>query len=314
VLFFLKVAKVTKKNREYQLFAFILPQICFKMTVFKTIKDLQFYLAPFINDGLNIGFVPTMGALHQGHLSLIDESKNQNQITICSIFVNPTQFNDPKDFEKYPITIEADKSLLNDRNCDILFLPSVNEMYPNGTSLTRNYDLGFIETVFDGSHRPGHFQGVCQVVENLLRIVQPTNLYLGQKDYQQCMVIAKLVELMSWNEKLTIHICSTLRETDGLAMSSRNVRLADIERKQASAIYKSLLATKSKFIENEFSKLIETQKLFLLNNGFDSIDYLTIANANTLEPLNEWDGKQKIVLLIAAFIGGVRLIDNMLLN
>ena len=284
------------------------------MTVFKTIKDLQIYLSPYINNGINIGFVPTMGALHQGHLSLIEESKRENKLTICSIFVNPTQFNDPKDFEKYPITIETDKTLLTNRNCDILFLPSVNEMYPNGTSLNNNYKLGFIEKVFDGSHRPGHFQGVCQVVENLLRIVQPTNLYLGQKDYQQCMVIAKLVELMGWNEKLTIHICSTLRETDGLAMSSRNVRLADTERKQATAIYKSLLATKSKFIENDLSKLMETQKLFLLNNGFDSIDYLTIANANTLEPLTEWDGKQKIVLLIAAFIGGVRLIDNMLLN
>lgn len=284
------------------------------MTVFKTIKDLQIYLSPYINNGINIGFVPTMGALHQGHLSLIEESKRQNKLTICSIFVNPTQFNDPKDFEKYPITIEADKTLLTDRNCDILFLPSVNEMYPNGTSLNNNYKLGFIETVFDGSHRPGHFQGVCQVVENLLRIVQPTNLYLGQKDYQQCMVIAKLVELMGWDEKLTIHICSTLRETDGLAMSSRNLRLAETERKQATAIYKSLIATKSKFIENDLSKLMETQKLFLLNNGFDSIDYLTIANANTLEPLTEWDGKQKIVLLIAAFIGGVRLIDNMLLN
>lgn len=284
------------------------------MTVFKTIKDLQIYLSPYINNGINIGFVPTMGALHQGHLSLIEESKRQNKLTICSIFVNPTQFNDPKDFEKYPITIEADKTLLTDRNCDILFLPRVNEMYPNGTSLNNNYKLGFIETVFDGSHRPGHFQGVCQVVENLLRIVQPTNLYLGQKDYQQCMVIAKLVELMGWDEKLTIHICSTLRETDGLAMSSRNLRLAETERKQATAIYKSLIATKSKFIENDLSKLMETQKLFLLNNGFDSIDYLTIANANTLEPLTEWDGKQKIVLLIAAFIGGVRLIDNMLLN
>ena len=284
------------------------------MTVFKTIKDLQIYLSPYINNGINIGFVPTMGALHQGHLSLIEESKRQNKLTICSIFVNPTQFNDPKDFEKYPITIEADKTLLTNRNCDILFLPSVNEMYPNGTSLNNNYKLGFIETVFDGSHRPGHFQGVCQVVESLLRIVQPTNLYLGQKDYPQCMVIAKLVELMGWDEKLTIHICSTLRETDGLAMSSRNVRLAETERKQATAIYKSLIATKSKFIENDLSKLMETQKLFLLNNGFDSIDYLTIANANTLEPLIEWDGKQKIVLLIAAFIGGVRLIDNMLLN
>ena len=146
--------------------------------------------------GKTIGFVPTMGALHAGHISLIKASKNENPITVCSIFVNPTQFNDPKDFEKYPVTIEKDIDMLKEAGCDVLFLPSVEEMYPEGIVTENHYDLGYLETILEGKFRPGHFQGVCMVMQRLLKIVSRIDLYLGQKDYQQCMVIKRLIELM----------------------------------------------------------------------------------------------------------------------
>jgi pantoate--beta-alanine ligase len=284
------------------------------MKIFTKVADLQSHLKTNIKSSNSLGFVPTMGALHEGHLSLIEESKKHNQTTICSIFVNPTQFNDPKDFEKYPITIEKDIELLTQKKCDILFLPSVNEMYPNGTKNSKKYDLGFVETVLDGAYRPGHFQGVCQVVERLLEIVQPNNLYLGQKDYQQCMVIKKLIELMNWSNKLYLHVCETKRETDGLAMSSRNTRLSMEDRKLATSIYKSFLSIKIKIKRGDLKELLLKNQTFLIENGFRKVDYLTIANANTLESITNWDGQQKIVLLAAAFMGEVRLIDNIRLN
>ncbi|MFY8127463.1 MAG: pantoate--beta-alanine ligase [Chitinophagaceae bacterium] len=284
------------------------------MKIFTKVTELQSYLNPFISNSKSIGFAPTMGALHEGHLSLIEESKKSNELTVCSIFVNPTQFNDPKDFEKYPISIEQDIALLATKNCDVLFLPNVTEMYPNGTQKSKFYDLGFIETVLDGAYRPGHFQGVCQVVERLLEIVQPNNLYLGQKDYQQCMVIQKLIALMNWTNKINLKICATLREKDGLAMSSRNLRLSIDERKQANAIHKCFISIKEKIKKGELNDLLLINESFLIENGFRKIDYLTIAKADTLQSINNWDGQQKIVLLAAAFIGEVRLIDNMLLN
>jgi pantoate--beta-alanine ligase len=215
------------------------------MVLFKKSEDLskwietQRTLTPS-GQFFSMGFVPTMGALHQGHISLIEASKTENNVTVCSIFVNPTQFNDPKDFEKYPVTIETDIEKLEAAGCDVLFLPAVSEIYPQGTRPSKQYELGFLETVLDGKFRPGHFQGVCQVVERLLQIVKPTQLFLGQKDYQQCMVISKLIDLMGWGNKLKINICPTLREADGLAMSSRNMRLTNDERIKAVAIYQCL--------------------------------------------------------------------------
>src|SRR6476469_4861359 len=169
------------------------------MTIFKRISDLSEHLNMLRSAQKTIGFVPTMGALHEGHLSLINTSKLKCDVTVCSIFVNPTQFNDPADFEKYPITIEKDIELLIRNGCDVLFLPSIVEMYPEGTSQTERYDLGELEDRLEGFYRPGHFQGVCRIVDKLLSAVQPDQLFMGQKDFQQCMVIKRLIELKHSN-------------------------------------------------------------------------------------------------------------------
>ena len=281
------------------------------MILFKKAGDLSNWLETQRKNNLQIGFAPTMGALHPGHLSLIVSSKEQNDITVASIFVNPTQFNDPKDFEKYPVTIEKDIDLLEKAGCDVLFLPDTKEIYPAGTSAGKQYDLGFLETVFEGKFRPGHFQGVCMVVERLLIIVEPDNLYLGQKDYQQCMVITRLIELMG--SATNVNICPTLREKDGLAMSSRNMRLSAEERETATTIYKCLSLAKEKLSPGDMASLKKEMQVLLERAGF-RIDYAEIADARTLEIINEWDGKEKLVVLVAAFLNEVRLIDNMLLN
>ena len=258
----------------------------------------------------HIGFVPTMGALHDGHISLVKQCKLENDITVSSIFVNPTQFNNPADFEKYPITIESDIDKLEAAGCDILFLPSVTEIYPPGKP-TLHYELGYLETVLEGHYRPGHFQGVCMVVDKLLSIVQPTVLYLGQKDYQQCMVISKLVELKNFNT--AIRISETIRETDGLAMSSRNVRLNEQERIQALFIYKAMIMVKNEMKPGKLGALKEKATRFLTEQGF-KVDYVDIADALNLALINDWDGRQKAVVLVAAYLHEVRLIDNLILN
>ena len=260
-----------------------------------------------------VGFVPTMGALHTGHLSLVGQAKEQNEIVVCSIFVNPTQFNDPEDFRKYPVTLEKDILMFEETGCDFLFIPSVEEIYPNGTDHLKHYELGFIETVLEGKFRPGHFQGVCQVMHRLLEIVLPNNLYLGQKDYQQCMVIKKLIELIGLNDKIKINICPTLREIDGLAMSSRNTRLLPDDRKKATTISAALRYLKVNLKPGETSKIKNEAKDMLLQKGFQ-VDYLEIADTNTLELVENWNGKQKAVVLVAAFLNNVRLIDNMVIN
>jgi pantoate--beta-alanine ligase len=283
------------------------------MILFKKAIALRQWLENQQKNGLKLGFAPTMGALHAGHISLITESKKENYLTVSSIFVNPTQFNDPKDYEKYPITIERDIQMLEEAGCDVLFLPSVAEMYPAGFSNKKQYDLGFLETVFDGQFRPGHYQGVCMVVERLLEIVGPANLYLGQKDYQQCMVITKLIALMGMADKIAVNICPTLREADGLAMSSRNMRLSPNERKIAPSIYQALNIIKKEIEKGDIEPVLKKASDFLQHNGF-KIDYVSIADANNLKVLNDWDGEQKIVVLIAAFLNEVRLIDNAPLN
>jgi pantoate--beta-alanine ligase len=283
------------------------------MILIKKAKSLFEWLDNQRKYGKKIGFVPTMGALHPGHISLINASRKENEINVCSIFVNPTQFNDPKDFEKYPITLEKDISMLEEAGCQVLFLPAVNEMYPAGTEQNKKYDLGFLEAVLEGSFRPGHYQGVCMIVERLLEMVQPDNLYLGQKDYQQCMVITRLVELMDKKDQLTIRICPTLREKDGLAMSSRNMRLNEKERKTATAIFKVLITIKENLKPGPLSTMIKQALNSLEDAGFKT-DYVEIADAVNLSTVTDWDGKQKLVALIAAFINEVRLIDNMILN
>lgn len=281
------------------------------MILLKHNEDLNGYLEKIRNSGNTIGFVPTMGALHNGHISLIINSKNNNTITVCSIFVNPTQFNNANDFEKYPVTLEKDIDVLEKNGCDILFLPLVNEIYPDGYDKLPHYQLGFLETVLEGKYRPGHFQGVCQVVHRLLVMVKPHQLYLGQKDYQQCMVITKLVEIE--NLKVNINVCATLRENDGLAMSSRNMRLNAAERKKAVYISETLLFLKKQLKPGYLGDLKQRAVNYLAAENF-KVDYVEIADANTLELLEFWDGTQKIVALAAAYLNEIRLIDNIPIN
>lgn len=283
------------------------------MLILKKPIALQDYLEQKRIEKQYIGFVPTMGALHKGHLSLIKTSVKNNRLTICSIFVNPTQFNDPNDFKKYPVTIEKDIQLLINSGCDILFLPSTEDVYPRGLSSLPKYKLGFLETVLEGKFRPGHFQGVCQVMHRLLEIVQPGNLYLGRKDYQQCMVIKKLIQLIGLTEFIQIVICPTLRESNGLAMSSRNSRLSTDERKKAVTISQELRYIKDNLKPGKTAAIKEKVVQLLTEIDF-KVDYVEIADAETLQPVIDWDGNQKIVALAAAFINKVRLIDNMEIN
>lgn len=281
------------------------------MILYKLEKDITQKINALRQHGKSVGFVPTMGALHEGHLSLIEESRKENSITVCSIFVNPTQFNDSNDFKKYPVTIESDIQKLTERGTDILFLPSVEEMYPDGTDAREHYDLGSLETMLEGRYRPGHFQGVCAVVDRLFKIVEPDKAYFGQKDYQQCMVIKKLIQLKSLPVEIVIH--PTVRESNGLAMSSRNLRLGEDEKEQAAVLYKAL-----SFIKNNKTKLPpeELQKeaeRTILNAGFDKIDYVDIRDAATLQPIQNLNHNDAVAL-VAAFIGSVRLIDNLLLQ
>lgn len=280
------------------------------MTIFKTAKELTAYLEEKKNGGIRIGFVPTMGALHEGHLSLIDQSKKQNALTVCSIFVNPTQFNNKADFKHYPISIERDIEQLAKAGCDVLFLPTVKEIYPEGYQ-PPHYNLGRLENILEGHYRPGHFQGVCQVVDILLSIVNPDNIYIGQKDYQQCMVITRLVELLGKKEQIHIHIAPTVRESDGLAMSSRNRRLSDSQRAKALTIYKELMTIKASLNTQPLDRLKQESANHLKEAGF-TVDYVEIANAETLEPAAGTG--EHLVALIAASLDDVRLIDNLSLN
>ena len=280
------------------------------MILFRNGQPLAGYLDQERKNGKTIGFVPTMGALHRGHLSLVQLSKQHTDITVCSIFVNPTQFNDPTDFQKYPITIEQDIYLLEKAQTDILFLPTVADLYPNGVAQLENYDLGYLETILEGKSRPGHFQGVCQVMERLLTLVRPTDLFMGQKDYQQCMVVKKLLTMMKISVRF--HACPIQREVDGLAMSSRNMRLTETQRKKATAIFTALSFIKNHIGTMPLDKIKAQVKDILLENGF-RIDYIEIADALTLEEYTEIKGKRDLVALIAAYQAEVRLIDNMLL-
>jgi pantoate--beta-alanine ligase len=253
-----------------------------------------------------------MGALHQGHISLIEECKSSCELTVCSIFINPTQFNDSKDFEKYPVTISNDIFQLETSGCDILFLPGVEEIYPNGTTNLRHYNLGSIENLLEGKYRPGHFQGVCQVVHRLLEILSPDIMFLGQKDYQQCMVVKKLVDLLKLPVK--IKTVNTFRESSGLAMSSRNLRLSERQKEEALSISKTLNFIKHNFKVLPHKQIENDAKEYLLQHGFAKVDYVSIVNAETLQPAEDSVRDIELVALIAATIGETRLIDNMILD
>lgn len=280
------------------------------MLIIKKISDLGNYLNRKKAQKASIGFVPTMGALHKGHISLIETCKKHNTLCVASVFVNPTQFNNANDFRKYPVTIERDIDMLEEASCDILFLPGLEEIYPPGINAI-HYDIGFLDKILEGKYRPGHFQGVCQVVDKLLSAVLPDDLYLGQKDYQQCLVIKQLIN--NKNYQALVHVCPVIREDDGLALSSRNMRLNETERQQATMIYKTLLFIKKELKPGNLDDTRKKANSRLEQEGF-RIDYVEIADAAILSPLKKWDGRLKTVALIAAFVNEIRLIDNMELN
>jgi pantoate--beta-alanine ligase len=280
------------------------------MIIFKKVKQLSDYITQQKKEGKKIGFVPTMGALHKGHLSLVESCKASNDIAICSIFINPTQFNNPEDLKHYPVTTEKDIEQLISSKCDVLFLPSVNEMYPPDR-IQKNYPLGEIETILEGHHRPGHFQGVCQAVDRLLEIVQPHTFFLGQKDFQQCMVVKKLLQITGREDNIKLIISPTIREGDGLAMSSRNLRLNEEQRKLAASIFKELNFIKERIHQQQLTELKKDAATHLMEKGF-KVDYIEIANADDLSVAT--NASEKLVVLAAATTGNIRLIDNLVLN
>jgi pantoate--beta-alanine ligase len=280
------------------------------MIIIKTIKQVRDLVKDYKQKGGSLGFVPTMGALHKGHMTLIKHCKKNTDICIASIFINPTQFNNQSDFEKYPITIENDIDMFEAAGCDVLFLPSVKEIYPANVPALY-YKLGYLEKILEGKYRPGHFQGVCQVVDKLLSIITPDILFIGQKDYQQCMVIKMLVQLKKY--PVAIEIVPTVREKSGLAMSSRNMRLTKSEKTNAVNLSKTLMQIKNEINPGDITILKDSAKQKLDDAGFKT-DYVEIADARTLKTIETWDGKKRLVTLVAAYLNEIRLIDNMLIN
>ncbi len=278
------------------------------MKIITKSSALKDYLINSIRSGQQIGFIPTMGALHEGHLELLKRSREQNAFSVCSIFVNPTQFNNAVDFEKYPKTLEQDAALLKAAQADLLFIPEVEEIYPGGISHLEKFDLGYLETILEGSSRPGHFQGVCQVMQRLLTIVQPHLLFMGQKDYQQCMVVDRLIKIMKSDIQLIT--VPTVRQEDGLALSSRNRRLTDIGRTKASAIYQVMKFVAETVKPGPLEPVRQSAREKLTDKGF-VVDYVEIADARDLRLIADWDGHSPLVCLVAAFLEEVRLIDNL---
>jgi pantoate--beta-alanine ligase len=273
-----------------------------------TTREIQQYLLQIHNQGKTIGFVPTMGALHQGHLSLIKLAQQGNDEVVCSIFVNPTQFNDPADLEKYPRPIVDDIEKLEQIGCDVLFNPQVKDIYADNEQW--HLDIGELENLLEGKFRPGHYQGVTQVVYKLFNIVKPDTAYFGQKDYQQFLIISKMVELLNMPVKLMM--CPIQREADGLAMSSRNIHLSPVDRQHALILSKTLNWANDNFDRNKIDE-IKKEAAHLINNepGVE-LEYFEICDGDNLHPANR-DSK-KIVALVAARVGKTRLIDNVLIG
>ena len=280
------------------------------MLVLHKIKEIEEHISLQKQKGQTIGFVPTMGALHQGHISLINYSKQQTDITVCSIFVNPTQFNNASDLTHYPRTPEADIKLLEDAGCDILYMPEVKDVYPENDN--RKFDFGYLDAILEGAKRPGHFNGVGQVVSILLDGVKPDKAFFGSKDYQQVMVVKSLVKQL--NLAIEIIACPILRESDGLAMSSRNTRLTIEERKTAAFIPKIMNEAKALVAQKGiiYAKLFVEEQI--RQHSTMKLEYYEVCDAETLELLSEYNPKQKAVSLIAVFVGNIRLIDNWMID
>jgi pantoate--beta-alanine ligase len=280
------------------------------MEIFREIKPLRAFLREKNKAGFLIGFVPTMGALHQGHLSLIEASKKAGCFTVCSIFVNPAQFNNADDLKKYPRTIEEDVKMLESVACNVLFSPTAEEVYPYKSNT--HFDFGSLGTTMEGEFRPGHFSGVALVVSKLFHIVEPDHAFFGQKDWQQFTIINQLVKDLNFN--IQLHPIPTLREQDGLAMSSRNHRLTEKQRGKAIVFYKSLLECQSRLRDGErLDKITPSIKNKIEEDAELRLEYLQLANRENLSSLNSVEEPNQAVLCIAGFVGDVRLIDNILL-
>jgi len=288
----------------------------YKATMLKIstkVIEVQNFLEIERQNNKSIGFVPTMGALHKGHLSLIRRSRSENDCTIASVFVNPTQFNDPSDFDKYPRTIQKDTEMLREAGCSILFLPSESEIYPDSALKSINFSPGPIAEVLEGAHRPGHFAGVAAVVKRLLDIVQPHRAYFGLKDYQQFLVIKKLQQF--YQIPTQIIGCETLREPDGLAMSSRNSLLSALDRPKAVFLHQMLQKAFNQIMGGniDFQSIINSILLDFEENGNFKLDYFDICSANSLQKVVNPE-KEDLIICVAAFLGKVRLIDNLIIK
>lgn len=288
------------------------------MNHFNNIQSYQEHFSSIKLEGKSIGFVPTMGALHNGHLSLIKRSKEETDITVCSIFVNKMQFNNMGDFDKYPRIISQDAALLNELECDVLFSPNEYEMYSEGSHtvqiITPNNKpicLGALTNTMEGQYRPNHFEGVVAIVHRLFEIIKPDRAYFGEKDYQQLSIIKK----MTTELELPIEIigCQTIREADGLAMSSRNLLLSKEERKEASTIYRALQACKDDYKGKSVEDLKTSFKKTINQANLLEMEYVEIVDANNLLSLNKLKDSESAVCCTAVYAGKIRLIDNIIL-
>lgn len=278
------------------------------MKLIGSITETKNLLAEHRSKGHNIGFVPTMGALHKGHISLVERAVSENDIVIVSIFVNPTQFNDKTDLKNYPRTPESDINLLEKAGVNYIFMPSEQEMYP--VPDTRTFDFGLLDKVMEGAHRPGHFNGVAQVVSKLFEIINPDKAYFGQKDFQQLAIIRKMVKML--NLKVDVVSCPIVREEDGLAMSSRNLLLSPEKRVSAPLISKTLFEARNKLSLLSVKETIEWVTSTINKDPNLSVEYFELSNAETLEPVSNWNFADSIVGCIAVKAGNIRLIDNVI--
>jgi pantoate--beta-alanine ligase len=278
------------------------------MQVFENIKSLREAISTKRGPGISLGFVPTMGALHQGHLSLLDKAKSENDLVAFSIFVNPTQFNNAEDLKNYPRTLESDLDMLKVPDPDFAFVPPVEEIYPKSGAKVPCPDLGILEHVMEGEYRPGHFRGVVQVVSRLFEIVGAERAYFGEKDFQQLAIIREMTVQLGY--KTEIRSCPTVRESDGLAMSSRNSLLSPKERKAAAAISKALFFVRDNFRQYSIPGICEEAVNRIEAGGLMKVEYLEIADSFTLEPLLDWSQSTSPRVFTAVKIGKVRLIDN----
>ncbi len=279
------------------------------MQIANTVEELDIILDPYRAKDKPIGFVPTMGALHQGHISLIEHARADNDVVVSSIFVNPTQFNDPADLQRYPRPIEEDKRMLESAGCDVLFLPTVAQMYPNGDYTTLPENFGMLDKVMEGASRPGHFAGMITIVNKLFMAVKPHNAYFGQKDFQQLAIVRRFVE----KHVIPINIigCPIVREADGLAMSSRNRLLSTEERKRAILIPQTMMRVKEMWKNSSVTDIKKYVEAEFAIDGYLKLDYFEIADIDTLQPIK--DKNMPAIACIAVFDGKIRLIDNILL-